>query len=115
MSCGNWQEGCILGPAQTFHSAEFVHEEEFRDMLQVNLPDGSSKEFTSPVTPFDVAAAIGPRLAQAALAAVVDGRIVGLDTRLPESGAVSLRLLTPRIPNRWGSCVIRPPTSWLGP
>lgn len=71
-------------------------------MLQVNLPDGSSKEFTGPVTPLEVAAAIGPRLAQAALAAVLDGRIVGLDTRLPESGAVSLRLLTRKDPESLG-------------
>ncbi|MFO0902583.1 MAG: threonine--tRNA ligase [Pirellulales bacterium] len=67
-------------------------------MLQVNLPDGSHKQFPQSVTPNDVAAAIGPRLAQAAVAAVVDGRTVGLDTPLPDEGAVSLRLLTKKDP-----------------
>ena len=63
-------------------------------MLVVNLPDGSQKEFEQPSTPFDVASSIGPGLAKAALAAVVDGTTVGLDYGLPEEGAVDLRLLT---------------------
>lgn len=67
-------------------------------MLQVNLPDGSTKEFPQSVTAYDVAASIGPRLAQAAIAAVVDGRTVGLDTPLPADGSVSLRLLTKKDP-----------------
>lgn len=85
-----------------FSSPRVVHEEEVRDMLQVNLPDGSSKEFSQSVTAYDVALAIGPRLAQAALAAEVDGRIVGLDTRLPESGSVKVRLLTKKDPESLG-------------
>src|SRR5262245_11078849 len=51
-------------------------------MLKVILPDGSSKEFPSSVPVKEVAAAIGPRLAKAALAAEVDGNTVGLDYRL---------------------------------
>jgi len=43
-----------------------------------------------------VAGQIGPRLAKATLAAVVDGQMVGADTMLPEEGEVSLRLLTNR-------------------
>ena len=65
-------------------------------MLQVKLPDGSLKEFSDPTTPGDVAASIGPGLAKAALAAKVDGELVGLDHQLPAEGEVSLQLLTNR-------------------
>jgi threonyl-tRNA synthetase len=50
------------------------------------------------VTARDVAAAIGPRLAQAALAAQVDGRTVGLDQPLPADGSVQLKVLTRKDP-----------------
>ena len=63
-------------------------------MLKVNLPDGSEKQFESQATPADVAADIGPGLVKAAIAAEVDGQVVGLDYRLPEEGAVALRILT---------------------
>ncbi len=63
-------------------------------MLTVLLPDGSEKQFGQPSTPHDVAAAIGPGLAKAAIAAQVDGQTVGLDFRLPVEGSVELRLLT---------------------
>ena len=63
-------------------------------MLTVILPDGSTKEFKSPVTPADVAADIGPGLARAALAASVDDQVVGLDYKLPDDGEVSLKLFT---------------------
>ena len=52
-----------------------------RFMLNVQLPDGTEKQFSDPVTPLDVAADIGPGLAKAALAAEVDGQVVGLDYR----------------------------------
>jgi threonyl-tRNA synthetase len=67
-------------------------------MLQVQLPDGSTKQFDRAVTPLDVAAEIGPRLAKAALAAEVDGNTVGLDYSLPVEGSVQLRLLTRQDP-----------------
>ncbi len=63
-------------------------------MLQVKLPDGTVKSYNAPVRPKDVAAEIGPGLAKAAVAAVVDGKTVGLDTPLPAEGEVSLKLLT---------------------
>ncbi len=65
-------------------------------MLKVKLPDGSVLEFSRRVRAVDVAGQIGPRLAKATLAAVVDGQMVGADTMLPEEGEVSLRLLTNR-------------------
>ena len=37
-------------------------------MVQITLPDGSLREFASPVTVADVAASIGTGLAKAALA-----------------------------------------------
>lgn len=67
-------------------------------MVKVNLPDGSSKEYPRRMRAMDVAADIGSGLAKATLAAVVDGRIVGADTLLPEEGEVQLRLLTKRDP-----------------
>ena len=45
-------------------------------MLNVRLPDGSSRQFESPVTVAQVAASIGAGLAKAALAGKVDGKVV---------------------------------------
>jgi threonyl-tRNA synthetase len=71
-------------------------------MLKVTLPDGSSKEFQGSVPVKDVAAAIGPRLLKAAIAAEVDGKVVGLDTKLPASGEVKVRILTQKDPEALG-------------
>ena len=67
-------------------------------MVQVRLPDGTEKQFKPPVTPRDVAADIGPGLAKAALAATVDGEVVGLDYFLPPDSTVRLTLLTKKDP-----------------
>jgi threonyl-tRNA synthetase len=45
-------------------------------MVVVRLPDGSEREFDSPVTVAQVAASIGAGLAKAALAGKVDGQLV---------------------------------------
>jgi threonyl-tRNA synthetase len=45
-------------------------------MISVRLPDGSQRQFESPVTVAQVAASIGAGLAKAALAGKVDGRVV---------------------------------------
>ncbi len=45
-------------------------------MPTITLPDGSQRQFEQPVTVHDVATAIGPGLAKAALAGRVDGRLV---------------------------------------
>ena len=63
-------------------------------MLQVNLPDGTTKQYSESLTPADIAAEIGPGLAKAAIAAQIDDTIVGLDHQLPTDGQVALRLLT---------------------
>ena len=44
-------------------------------MFKIALPHGSVKEMPEGSTPADVAAAIGPGLAKAALAAKVDGEV----------------------------------------
>ena len=46
--------------------------------ISVTLPDGSSRRVPAGTTPGEVAAAISPRLAKAALAAAVDDRLVDL-------------------------------------
>jgi len=61
-------------------------------MITVSFPDGSSREFEDNRSPLDVAQSIGPRLAQAALAAEVDGQMWDLSRPLP--GSCTLRLLT---------------------
>ena len=63
-------------------------------MLTVKLPDGSVKNYSQHMRPKDVAAEIGPGLAKSAVAAVIDGKTVGLDTSLPAEGEVTLRILT---------------------
>ncbi len=67
-------------------------------MAKVKLPDGTTKELSHPATPRDVAADIGPGLAKAALAAAVDGQVVGLDFPLPADTPVELQILTKKDP-----------------
>jgi threonyl-tRNA synthetase len=62
------------------------------EMFTITLPDGSARAMPAGSTPADVAAAIGPGLAKAALAARVDGELVDLTT--PFSGDSSLALVT---------------------
>jgi threonyl-tRNA synthetase len=52
-------------------------------VITVRLPDGSTKELPTGTTALGLASAIGKRLAAAAVAAVVDGVEVDLDTVLP--------------------------------
>ncbi|HEY7056019.1 MAG TPA: TGS domain-containing protein, partial [Vicinamibacterales bacterium] len=60
--------------------------------IVVTLPDGSIRQVPAGSTPADVAAAISPRLAKAALAAVVDGRLV--DLTCPLHADAKVRLVT---------------------
>ena len=45
-------------------------------MTVVRLPDGSERVFDQPVSVLDVASAIGPGLARAAIAGKVNGKLV---------------------------------------
>src|SRR5262245_44267901 len=64
------------------------------DLLSISLPDGSVREVPRGTTPADIAAAIGPGLAKAALAARVDGVLIDLG-RAADHDA-SLALITAR-------------------
>jgi len=64
-------------------------------MITLKLPDGSTRQVPPGTRPRQVAEAIGKRLAQAAIAARVDGTIVDLERELPTDQAeVSFQLLT---------------------
>lgn len=58
--------------------------------IALTLPDGSVKEFTSPVTGAELASSIGAGLAKAALAVKVDGQTQGLTRTLTRSGKVEI-------------------------
>jgi len=64
------------------------------DLLSISLPDGSVREVPRGTTPAEIAAAIGPGLAKAALAARVDGALIDLARPLDQDA--SLALITAR-------------------
>ena len=63
-------------------------------LLKISLPDGSVREMPQGSTPADVASAIGPGLAKAAIAARVDGEL--RDIMRPFEGDAQLALVTAR-------------------
>ena len=65
-------------------------------MPAITLPDGSVRRFDGPVTGTEIAAAIGPGLAKAALAMQVDGAI--RDLAMPIAGDAAVRLITRKDP-----------------
>src|SRR5690348_3368033 len=60
------------------------------ELLKIRLPDGSVREMPRGSTPADIAAAIGPGLAKAALAARVDGEVRDIMRPLERDADVSL-------------------------
>ena len=58
--------------------------------VHITLPDGSVREVSRGTTPADIAAAIGPGLAKAALAARVDGELVDLSRPFERNAALAL-------------------------
>ena len=58
--------------------------------VTVTLPDGSRREFADPVTGAELAAAIGPGLAKAAVAVKIDGRPRDLATLIDHDAAVAI-------------------------
>jgi threonyl-tRNA synthetase len=64
------------------------------ELLKISLPDGSVREVPPGSTPADIAAAIGPGLAKAALAARVNGEL--RDLGRPFEGDAELALVTAR-------------------
>jgi threonyl-tRNA synthetase len=64
------------------------------EMIRITLPDGSAREVVRGTTPADIAAAIGPGLAKAAIAARVDGEL--RDIMRPIDTDANLALVTTR-------------------
>jgi threonyl-tRNA synthetase len=67
-------------------------------MLTLKLPDGSRREVAPHSRPREVAEAIGKRLAQAAVAAKLDGAVVDLDREFDGDGEHAFQILTERDP-----------------
>jgi threonyl-tRNA synthetase len=63
------------------------------EQITVELPDGTSREYAPGTTPADVAASIGKRLAQAAVAARADGEWI--DLARPLDHDVALQIVVP--------------------
>ena len=78
-------------------------------MPVITLPDGTQKRFDQPVTVAQVAAAIGPGLAKAALAGKADGVLVDTSALLDHD--VALNIVTDRDPE--GLEIIRHSTAHL--
>ncbi|HUB69581.1 MAG TPA: TGS domain-containing protein, partial [Acidimicrobiales bacterium] len=64
--------------------------------ISVVLPDGSTKQLPAGATGADLAAAIGPKLAEAAIAVVVGGAERDLSAPLPDGAEV--KVVTPASP-----------------
>jgi len=58
--------------------------------LTVTLPDGSPRELEEGTTVADLAQSIGPRLAKAAVAGSVNGKMVDLGAPLHDGDAVAI-------------------------
>ena len=59
-------------------------------MPLITLPDGSSRQFDQSVSVHDVASAIGPGLAKAALAGIVDGILVDTSHMIEEDASLAI-------------------------
>ena len=78
-------------------------------MPTVTLPDGSHREYSSPLTIAEVAADIGAGLAKAALAGKVDGKLVDTSYRIDRD--VNLAIITER--DEEGLDIVRHSTAHL--
>src|SRR6516164_3473566 len=67
-------------------------------MALLRLPDGTAKEAAHGATPRLIAESIGKRLAQAAIAAKIDGEIIDLNRDLPADGEHTFQILTDKDP-----------------
>src|SRR5690606_37505354 len=59
-------------------------------MINITLPDGSVRKFDGPVTVGEVAAAIGPGLAKAALGGKVDDKLVDVSHRIERDARLAI-------------------------
>jgi threonyl-tRNA synthetase len=58
--------------------------------VRITLPDGSDRTYDGPVTGYDIAADIGPRLAKAAVAVTVDSTMYDLHRPIDSDASVSI-------------------------
>jgi len=65
--------------------------------ITIKFPDGDSRQYDSPITPFQIAQGISEGLGRAAIAAELDGQQVDLSTQI-DAGDHTLRILTQRDP-----------------
>jgi threonyl-tRNA synthetase len=79
-----------------FSAAPATPVRDSKPMITITLPDGSRREFPHPVTVMQVAESIGPGLAKATVAGIVNGRQVDACDLIGEDA--SLRILTPKDP-----------------
>jgi threonyl-tRNA synthetase len=70
------------------------------EQIRITLPNGDVLELERGATAGEVAASVGPRLAKAAVAAVVNGQVVGLME--PIEGDAEVRILTEKDPESLG-------------
>ncbi|WP_160108452.1 His/Gly/Thr/Pro-type tRNA ligase C-terminal domain-containing protein [Pseudomonas izuensis] len=66
-------------------------------MIQITLPDGSLREYDQPLSVHEVAASIGPGLANAAVAGRVDGELVDCEFMIRTNARISI--VTPQEPD----------------
>src|SRR4030095_2026317 len=59
-------------------------------MINISLPDGSVRKFDKPVSGADIATAIGPGLAKAALAVKVDGKLKDLSSVVDHDARIAV-------------------------
>ena len=59
-------------------------------MPSITLPDGSQRDYENAVSVADVAADIGPGLAKATLAGVVDGTLVDSSTQITSDASLAI-------------------------
>ncbi|MFZ2314078.1 MAG: threonine--tRNA ligase [Gammaproteobacteria bacterium] len=78
-------------------------------MPVITLPDGSQRQFDAPVTIAQIASSIGAGLAKAAIAGMVDGKLVDISYLIEQDAAI--RIITDKDPE--GLEVIRHSTAHL--
>ncbi|HET7559468.1 MAG TPA: TGS domain-containing protein, partial [Limnochordia bacterium] len=59
-------------------------------MIEIELPDGSKREYPAGTTPLQVAESISRRLAKAAVAAKLDERLIDLNRALEAGGKLEI-------------------------
>ena len=69
---------------------DIMAEADNKNQVMITLPDGSKRNFSGPVTGFEIAADIGPGLAKAALAYKIDGRLTDLAAQVIKNASIEI-------------------------